>query len=209
MRLLNTAVNTTTRNIISETDLRRHLHNPASWTKQSWSKASQHITGKNTLWVIHERLIGTTVRRRWRRWSLRRGRAKHLCWSCFARPRHNIPPSSWWPCASEVAPPARSSPYWQGKASHNAVFSRYWSLVVFSKLVMFPLSASNVGHKTESIVDAFTYIKKELRELYLVRIHLLREQKSRMKAEVRNFSEVFPALSFEGFPNFHLTNLTN
>lgn len=74
---------------------------------------------------------------------------------------------------------------------------------------MFPLSASNVGHKTESIVDAFTYIKKELRELYLVRIHLLREQKSRMKAEVRNFSEVFPALSFEGFPNFHLTNLTN
>ena len=82
--------------IISEINTRRHLHlhNPASWssgTKQSWSKSSKtkaalselfwspdwanssdekkHITGKNSLWVIHERWFGTTVRNgEWRHW---------------------------------------------------------------------------------------------------------------------------------------------
>ena len=51
--------------IISEINTRRHLHLPAypeaeeraapPPPKQSLTKASQHIAGKNTVWVIHER----------------------------------------------------------------------------------------------------------------------------------------------------------
>ena len=58
---------------------------------------------------------------------------------------------------------------------------------------MFPLSASiqadvflqrrYFGQKMESKVDAFTYIKNELRELYFVRILRLREYKARVKEQ--------------------------
>ena len=66
---------------------------------------------------------------------------------------------------------------------------------------MFPLSASNqpdVGHKTESKVDALTFIKNELRELYFVRIQRLREYKSRVKEQgERDASECVKMVSAE------------
>ena len=86
---------TTTTEICSASDVcaglgRRSNLWRSSGTKQSLSKASQHIPGKNTVWLIHERWLGTTVRRRWRQLFLRRGRPKHLCRSCFVRPPHPL-----------------------------------------------------------------------------------------------------------------------
>ena len=67
---------------------------------------------------------------------------------------------------------------------------------------MFPLSASNeadVGHKMESKVDALTFIKNELKELYFEKIQRLREYKLRVKeqSEGDNVSDCVKRLSAE------------